>query len=96
MRGGLAEVTRFITGDTTEFDDPDLAGAHLGRLLDQRPQRMLLVLDDVWEDEQLAPFLHGGRHCARLRAPETVKPGMWAPARRPAHTTEALLVSLGR
>ncbi|MER5384269.1 NB-ARC domain-containing protein [Streptomyces sp. NPDC002688] len=62
----VAEVTRFITGDTTEFDDPDLAGAHLGRLLNQRPQRMLLVLDDVWEDEQLAPFLHGGRHCARL------------------------------
>jgi hypothetical protein len=48
----VAEVTRFITGDTTEFDDPELAGAHLGRLLDQRP-RTLLVLDDVWESEQL-------------------------------------------
>ncbi|MEV6781166.1 NB-ARC domain-containing protein [Streptomyces sp. NPDC051098] len=61
----VAEVTRFITGDTTEFDDPDLAGAHLGRLLDQRP-RTLLVLDDVWEDEQLAPFVQGGRRCVRL------------------------------
>ncbi|MGW0771796.1 NB-ARC domain-containing protein [Streptomyces sp. NPDC002676] len=61
----VAEVTRFITGDTTEFDDPDLAGAHLGRLLDQRP-RTLLVLDDVWEAEQLEPFLKGGRRCVRL------------------------------
>ncbi|MFE3377466.1 NB-ARC domain-containing protein [Streptomyces anulatus] len=61
----VAEVTRFITGDTTEFDDPDLAGAHLGRLLDQRG-RTLLVLDDVWEADQLAPFLRGGRRCVRL------------------------------
>ncbi|MFD9445586.1 NB-ARC domain-containing protein [Streptomyces sp. NPDC060006] len=61
----VVEVTRFITGDTTEFDDPALAGAHLGRLLDQRP-RTLLVLDDVWEAEQLDPFLAGGRRCVRL------------------------------
>ncbi|MFE6098012.1 NB-ARC domain-containing protein [Streptomyces massasporeus] len=61
----VAEVTRFITGDTTEFDDPDLAGAHLGRLLDQRP-RTLLLLDDVWEREQLEPFLKGGNRCVRL------------------------------
>ncbi|QKW66134.1 hypothetical protein HUT15_37100 (plasmid) [Streptomyces sp. NA03103] len=61
----VAAVTRFVTGDGTEFDDPDLAGAHLGRLLDQRP-RTLLVLDDVWEPEQLAPFLHGGKRLVRL------------------------------
>ncbi|MEV6179944.1 NB-ARC domain-containing protein, partial [Streptomyces sp. NPDC052015] len=61
----VVEVTRFITGDTTEFDDPALAGAHLGRLLDKRP-RILLVLDDVWEAEQLDPFLTGGRRCIRL------------------------------
>lgn len=49
----VAEATRFITGNTEEFDDPALAGAHLGRLLNQRP-RTLLVLDDVWESEQFA------------------------------------------
>jgi hypothetical protein len=27
---------------------------------------MLLVLDDVWFPEQLAPFVQGGRRCARL------------------------------
>ncbi|MFD0373482.1 NB-ARC domain-containing protein [Streptomyces sp. NPDC127114] len=61
----VAEATRFITGDTTAFDDPGLAGEHLGRLLDQRP-RTLLVLDDVWDAEQLDPFLRGGARCVRL------------------------------
>ncbi|MCX4561721.1 NB-ARC domain-containing protein [Streptomyces phaeochromogenes] len=73
----VVEVTRFITGDTTEFDDPALAGAHLGRLLDQRP-RTLLVLDDVWDAEQLDPFLAGGRRCVRLvttRNPALLPPG---------------------
>ncbi|MFC9607520.1 NB-ARC domain-containing protein, partial [Streptomyces niveus] len=72
----VAEATRFITGNTEEFDDPDLAGAHLGRLLDQRP-RTLIVLDDVWESEQLAPFLRGGEHCVRLvttRVPSLLPP----------------------
>ncbi|MFI8964907.1 NB-ARC domain-containing protein [Streptomyces sp. NPDC053493] len=61
----VAEVTRFVTGDTTSFDDPGLAGDHLGRLLDRRP-RTLLLLDDVWDAEQLDPFLRGGARCVRL------------------------------
>ncbi|MCX2179715.1 hypothetical protein KV205_04100 [Streptomyces sp. SKN60] len=61
----VAEATRFITGDTTAFDDPGLAGDHLGRLLDQRP-RTLLLIDDVWDAEQLEPFLRGGARCVRL------------------------------
>ncbi|MFC9589880.1 NB-ARC domain-containing protein [Streptomyces sp. NPDC056944] len=73
----VCEATRFITGDTTQFDDPALAGAHLGRLLDQR-RRILLVLDDVWEAAQLAPFLVGGDRCVRLvttRVPGLLPPG---------------------
>ncbi|MEU3778444.1 NB-ARC domain-containing protein [Streptomyces sp. NPDC032472] len=73
----VAQVTQYITGDTRTFDDPHLAGAHLGRLLDQRP-RTLLVLDDVWEEEQLAPFLQGGGRCVRLvttRIPALLPPG---------------------
>ncbi|MFI6645423.1 NB-ARC domain-containing protein [Streptomyces sp. NPDC050504] len=61
----VAEATRFVTGDTTAFDDPGLAGDHLGRLLDRRP-RTLLLLDDVWNAEQLDPFLRGGAGCVRL------------------------------
>lgn len=37
----VTEAARFITGDATTFDDPDLAGAHLGRLLDMRPPVLL-------------------------------------------------------
>ncbi|MER6449226.1 NB-ARC domain-containing protein [Streptomyces venezuelae] len=73
----VAEATRFLTGDPTAYDDPELAGAHLGRLLDERP-RTLLVLDDVWEAEQLAPFLQGGQRCVRLvttRVPGVLPPG---------------------
>ncbi|WP_447047648.1 NB-ARC domain-containing protein [Streptomyces rosealbus] len=61
----VAEITRFITGDTEQFPNPAEAGRHLGRLLDER-KRTLLLLDDVWTDEQLEPFLHGGTHCVRL------------------------------
>ncbi|MFF8643237.1 NB-ARC domain-containing protein [Streptomyces sp. NPDC015345] len=75
----VAEVTRYVTGDTLEAGtDPDQAGVRLGTLLDQRP-RTLLVLDDVWEAEQLAPFLHGGgRNCVRVittRRPEVLPGG---------------------
>ncbi|MCX4598455.1 NB-ARC domain-containing protein [Streptomyces sp. NBC_01549] len=62
----VGEAVTLITGNTsTPATDPDAAGAHLGRLLDERP-RTLLVLDDVWEERQLAPFLIGGPRCARL------------------------------
>ncbi|WP_181787042.1 NB-ARC domain-containing protein [Streptomyces phytophilus] len=61
----VAEITRFVTGDTEQFTDPADAGRHLGRLLDQR-KPVLLLLDDVWTAEQLDPFLHGGRQCLRL------------------------------
>ncbi|WP_432056229.1 NB-ARC domain-containing protein [Streptomyces sp. bgisy022] len=73
----VVEVIRFITGTDAAFDDPHLAGARLGGLLGQRP-RTLLVLDDVWEAEQLAPFLMGGPPCTRLvttRNPELLPRG---------------------
>ncbi|MFG2821614.1 NB-ARC domain-containing protein [Kitasatospora sp. NPDC048365] len=61
----VGEVTRLITGDDTPFSNPETAGDHLARLLAQRP-RTLLVLDDVWEQEQLEPFLRGAPSCVRL------------------------------
>ncbi|MGX1471200.1 UNVERIFIED_CONTAM: WD40 repeat protein [Streptomyces canus] len=62
----VADVVLLITGDTsTPATDPEAAGSHLGRLLEERP-RTLLVLDDVWEERQLAPFLSGGSRCVRL------------------------------
>ncbi|MGA4881244.1 NB-ARC domain-containing protein [Streptomyces lydicamycinicus] len=78
----VAEVTRYLTGDTRDVgQDPDLAGQYLAGLLESRP-RMLLVLDDVWEAEQLAPFLQGAsRTCVRLVT--TRNPGVLPPGSRP-------------
>ncbi|MEU8992864.1 NB-ARC domain-containing protein, partial [Streptomyces sp. NPDC048558] len=72
----VAEETRLITGDTTETgSEPQRAGDHLGDLLARRP-RTLLIIDDVWEEEQLTPFLRGAeRRCVRLvttRNPEVL------------------------
>ena len=66
------DVIKLVAGEDATFTDPQLAGQQLGSLLDAGPRR-LLVLDDVWEPEQLAPFTEGGKRCARLvttRVPE--------------------------
>ena len=66
------DVIKLVAGEDATFTDPQLAGRRLGSLLDAGPRR-LLVLDDVWEPEQLAPFAEGGKRCARLvttRVPE--------------------------
>ena len=70
----INDVIKLVAGEDATFTDPQLAGRRLGSLLDAGPRR-LLVLDDVWEQEQLAPFAEGGRRCARLvttRVPELV------------------------
>ncbi len=59
------DVIKAVAGEEATFTDPDLAGSRLGALLDAGPRRLLLV-DDVWEAGQLAPFAVGGRNCARL------------------------------
>ena len=66
------DVTKLVAPDSATIADPQLAGARLGSLLDAGPRR-LLILDDVWDPEQLAPFTEGGTRCARLvttRVPE--------------------------
>ncbi len=69
---GAAELTAkvneaigFFSGQRGDFAEPELAGQKLGTLLDSGPRR-LLILDDVWGGRQLAPFVTGGRRCARL------------------------------
>ncbi|WP_131831251.1 NB-ARC domain-containing protein [Frankia sp. CcI49] len=44
--------------------DPRQAGMRLGELLADR--KILLIVDDVWFDEQVTPLLHGGPRCQRL------------------------------
>jgi WD40 repeat protein len=47
------------------FTDPQQAGEYLGALFDDG-RRRLIVLDDVWYPEQLAPFAVGAERCSRL------------------------------
>jgi WD40 repeat protein len=74
IAGRVSEVISLISGEDAAFTDPELAGQRLGSVLDAGPRR-LLVLDDVWEPEQLAPFIRGGQRCSRLvttRVPDLV------------------------
>jgi WD40 repeat protein len=71
LAGRLNEVVEMITGSRPLFTDAGAAARNLGQILDSRP-RSLLVIDDVWSQDQLEYFLVGGAHCVRLvttRAP---------------------------
>jgi hypothetical protein len=54
-----------LTGERPPFTDPMQVGYHLGSLLDER-KPTLLVIDDVWNEDQLRPLLIGGKRCTRL------------------------------
>jgi WD40 repeat protein len=61
----IGELCALLSGESPATADPMLAGGRLGELLDAGEPK-LLVLDDVWRSEQLAPFLIGGVSCRRL------------------------------
>jgi TIR domain/NB-ARC domain len=51
-------------GKRPGFQDIVTASEHLGELIGE--SRILLVIDDVWREAQLRPFLRGGPNCVRL------------------------------
>ncbi|WP_199865336.1 MULTISPECIES: NB-ARC domain-containing protein [Frankia] len=57
-------LSRRLGDRSVGSSDPAQAGMRLGELLAER--RMLLIVDDAWSADQLAPFLHGGHRCGRL------------------------------
>lgn len=65
IAGKVNDAAELISGTRPGLTDPAAAGQRLGQTLDSGP-RILLVLDDVWEDGQLAPLLIGGGGCVRL------------------------------
>ncbi|MFG2106507.1 NB-ARC domain-containing protein [Micromonospora chersina] len=62
----INDMTERLTGVRPTLADPQAAGFHLGEALDACSQSVLLVVDDVWHDEQIRPFLTGGRRCRRV------------------------------
>jgi hypothetical protein len=60
----INDVSELLSGHRPTLSVPEVAGAHLTRLIGDRS--MLLVIDDVWTRGQLRPFLHGAARCVRL------------------------------
>ncbi|GIJ62515.1 hypothetical protein Vau01_100310 [Virgisporangium aurantiacum] len=62
----INDLTEALTMERPTMADPQQAGFRLGVALDACTEPVLLVIDDVWRDEQIHPFLVGGRTCRRL------------------------------
>lgn len=62
----ISDLCAHLTGDRPSFSDAEQAGFRLGHILDDLPDPVLLVVDDVWNICQLRPFLLGGDRCTRL------------------------------
>ena len=60
------DLVEQLTGARPALTDPLQAGFRLGEVLDSRDDPVLLVVDDAWTDQQVEPFLCGGRRCRRL------------------------------
>jgi WD40 repeat protein len=63
-------------GKRPGFQDVQTAAEYLAKLIGEA--RLLLVIDDVWREAQLRPFLRGGPNCARLvttRLPQVLPAG---------------------
>ncbi len=53
-----------LTGERPGLETINAAAAKLGETLSDR--RILLIVDDVWREQDLRPFLQGGPNCVRL------------------------------
>jgi len=60
----LNDLCTFLTDKNSGFSEVGTAASHLAELLENRD--CLIVLDDVWDQDHLEPFLRGGKTCARL------------------------------
>lgn len=62
--GLVEDLIYTLSGERPGFTDIVPAIARFGELLESRD--VLLVIDDVWNEAHLRPFLQGGSRCARL------------------------------
>lgn len=60
----LADQIELLSGKRPAFADISVAIAQFRDLLTNR--NMLIVLDDVWQESYIGPFLEGGDSCVRL------------------------------
>jgi WD40 repeat protein len=60
----VADLIEIVSGERPGLENLNSAAAKLGEALGDR--RILLVIDDAWREQDLRPFLHGGRNTSRL------------------------------
>ena len=77
IAGIINDLCRHLSGNRPDFANADQAGYYFGRLLDARPAT-LVVIDDIWDTEQLRPFRYGGETARQLvisRQPDLLPDG---------------------
>ena len=62
--GGLTSLYQALTGEQPGFTRVEQAAQQLAARLEDKTA--LIVIDDVWRQSDLDPFLRGGKGCARL------------------------------
>ena len=75
--GLIAELIVILTGERPDVTRLDTAKTRLAECLDDR--RCLLVIDDAWRAQDLAPFLHRGRKDRTTRLITTRDNGVLPP-----------------
>ncbi|MBF9132761.1 hypothetical protein I0C86_27955, partial [Plantactinospora sp. S1510] len=66
LAGRINNLVEQLAGERPGFTDAMQAGFRLGELLDAGSGPVLLVVDDVWQADQLDPLCQGGTDCQRL------------------------------
>ncbi len=64
LTGRIIDLIHILTGERETFETTIAATSRFKELLAER--HLLLVIDDVWNQAHLRPFLEGGSNCARL------------------------------
>jgi WD40 repeat protein len=60
----LSDLVEVLSGERPGLENLNIAAAKLGEAL--RDRRILMIVDDVWRERDLRPFLQGGPNTARL------------------------------
>jgi WD40 repeat protein len=60
----LTDQIEVLTGERPGLETINAAAGKVGEALGDR--RILMVVDDAWREQDLKPFLQGGRNCTRL------------------------------
>ena len=60
----ISDLIEILSGERPGLENLNAAAAKLGEALGDR--RILLVIDDAWREQDLRPFLQGGRSTTRL------------------------------